>query len=98
MLQLTKIEDVKAVVKQWNFKNETIGFVPTMGYLHEGHASLIEKAKSENGRVVVSIFVNPTQFSPTEDLSTYPRSVAQDCALCESLGVDMIFMQQADEM
>src|SRR5690242_16005168 len=69
----------------------SVGFVPTMGALHEGHASLIRRARKENGFVAVSIFVNPTQFGPKEDLSRYPRPFAKDRKLCESLGVDAIY-------
>ena len=72
--------------------------VPTMGYLHEGHKSLMEAARKDNDKVVVSIFVNPMQFGPTEDLATYPRDLDHDAALCESVGVDLIFHPEAEEM
>lgn len=75
----------------WRRRDENVGFVPTMGALHEGHAALIRRARRENDRVVVSIFVNPTQFGPKEDLSRYPRPFAKDRALCASLGVDAIY-------
>lgn len=76
----------------------TVGFVPTMGYLHEGHKSLIDAARKENDRVVVSIFVNPMQFGPTEDLESYPRDLKKDAALCEAAGVDIIFHPEPEEM
>jgi pantoate--beta-alanine ligase len=72
-------------------KGETIGFVPTMGALHEGHLSLIRKARQENDIVVVSIFINPTQFGPEEDFKRYPRSFQKDASLCHKAGVDFIF-------
>ena len=75
----------------------SIGFVPTMGYLHEGHMSLIDAA-GENDRVVVSIFVNPMQFGPTEDLASYPRDLEHDAKLCEEHGVDLIFHPTPEEM
>ncbi len=75
-----------------------VGLVPTMGFLHEGHASLIQKARAENEIVVVSIFINPLQFGPNEDLNRYPRSPEQDQALCEQLGVDLIFTPNIEEM
>jgi pantoate--beta-alanine ligase len=74
---------------------DSLGFVPTMGYLHEGHLSLIHKARSENRWVVASIFVNPTQFGPNEDLSTYPRDPEADAAKCRAAGVDALFMPDA---
>ncbi len=75
-----------------------VGFVPTMGALHEGHMTLIRKAKQECGKVVVSIFVNPIQFGPNEDLSKYPRTFEQDLALCAQAGVDVIYHPSVEEM
>ncbi len=75
----------------WKKKGQTIGFVPTMGALHEGHASLIRRARKENDKVVVSIFVNPAQFGPNEDFSRYPRPFDKDRALCAALGVDILY-------
>ena len=76
----------------------TVGFVPTMGYLHEGHLSLIRRAKEECNHIVVSIFVNPTQFGPKEDLSKYPRDLERDLSLIEPLGVDLAWMPSAEIM
>lgn len=94
----TKIQAVRAQVKEWKKAGLSVGFVPTMGYLHEGHLSLMKKAKEENDRVVVSIFVNPIQFGPNEDFASYPRDLDHDAALCESVQVDMIFHPEAEEM
>ena len=88
-----EISKVRAAVKAWKKDGLTVGFVPTMGYLHEGHKSLIDAARKENDRVVVSIFVNPMQFGPTEDLESYPRDLKKDAALCEAAGVDIIFIR-----
>jgi len=79
-------------------EGRTVGFVPTMGYLHEGHASLIRRARAECDVVLVSIFVNPLQFGPNEDLDAYPRDLEADIALCEREGVDLIFHPAAREM
>lgn len=94
----TTIDAVRAQVKEWKRSGQSVGFVPTMGYLHEGHGSLIEAARRENDKVVVSIFVNPMQFGPSEDLASYPRDLKKDSALCESLGVDLIFHPEPEEM
>ena len=94
----TTVAAVKAQVKEWKAQGLSIGLVPTMGYLHEGHASLIEAARKGNDRVVVSVFVNPMQFGPNEDLESYPRDLDKDAALCESIGADMIFHPEPEEM
>lgn len=98
MKVVTTIDEVRAEVKAWKKEGKSIGFVPTMGYLHEGHGSLISTARKENDKVVVSIFVNPMQFGPTEDLESYPRDLEKDSAFCESLGADLIFHPEPSEM
>lgn len=98
-MQVTKtVAETRALVKSWRKEGKTVGLVPTMGYLHEGHASLIRKCREENDIVVVSVFVNPTQFGPNEDLEAYPRDFERDNALCESLGADLIFHPEPEEM
>lgn len=92
------VREVRELVKQWKREGLTVGFVPTMGYLHEGHGSLITKARENNDKVVVSIFVNPMQFGPTEDLESYPRDLEKDSKYCESLGADLIFHPEPEEM
>lgn len=92
------VKEVRKQVKEWKKQGLSVGFVPTMGYLHEGHKSLMDAARKGNDKVVVSIFVNPMQFGPTEDLATYPRDLDHDAALCESAGVDLIFHPEAEEM
>ena len=92
------VKEVREQVKEWKKQGLTVGFVPTMGYLHEGHKSLMDAARKGNDKVVVSIFVNPMQFGPTEDLATYPRDLDHDAAICESAGVDLIFHPEAEEM
>ena len=94
---VSTIEEVREQVKEWKKEGLSIGFVPTMGYLHEGHMSLIDAA-GENDSVVVSIFVNPMQFGPTEDLASYPRDLEHDAKLCEEHGVDLIFHPTPEEM
>ena len=94
----TTINEVRKQVKAWKKEGCSVGFVPTMGYLHEGHGSLISRARQENDKVVVSIFVNPMQFGPGEDLESYPRELDKDSAYCESLGADLIFHPEPEEM
>ena len=98
MTLVKTIKDVKSQVKEWKNQGLSIGFVPTMGFLHEGHGSLIEKAKNENDKVIVSIFVNPTQFGPNEDLDKYPRNLEGDKTLVTSKGGDLIFAPEVNEM
>ena len=98
METLTTIEAVRNTINTWKKQGYSIGFVPTMGYLHDGHAALIDEARKNNDKVVVSIFVNPTQFGENEDLSSYPRDLNRDKTLCESHGVDLIFTPRPNEM
>lgn len=98
-MQVTKtVEETRQFIKNWKKEGKTIGLVPTMGFLHEGHASLIQKCREENDIVVVSDFVNPTQFGPNEDLAAYPRDFQRDSQLCESLGTDLIFHPEPEDM
>jgi pantoate--beta-alanine ligase len=98
MDELTKIEQVKKKAAQWRCEGLSVGLVPTMGYLHEGHKSLIRHSVSENDRTVVSVFVNPMQFGPSEDLATYPRDKVRDDNACEESGADIVFRPETDEM
>lgn len=98
MIIVNTIEEVRRYVKQWRMEGKTIGFVPTMGYLHEGHRSLIERADKDNDIVVVSIFVNPTQFGPNEDLESYPRDMQRDSEVCKEAGADLIFNPEPSVM
>lgn len=91
------INEVREIIKDWKKQGCTIGFVPTMGYLHEGHQSLIRTA-GENDKVVVSIFVNPIQFGPNEDFASYPRDIDRDTEKCREAGADLIFAPEASEM
>ncbi|MHB1394449.1 MAG: pantoate--beta-alanine ligase [Clostridia bacterium] len=95
---VSTIEDIRREVAGARLQGKSIGFVPTMGYLHEGHLSLILKSKSDNSYVVVSIFVNPTQFGVGEDYETYPRNMDHDAKLCEAAGADIIFHPTVEEM
>jgi pantoate--beta-alanine ligase len=93
------VEPTIAGVRRWRHEaGGSVGLVPTMGYLHAGHMSLVERARAENDRVAVSIFVNPAQFGPREDLSTYPRDMARDLAMLRGAGVDLVFTPDADTM
>lgn len=95
---VSKVNEVREQVKEWKDQGLKVALVPTMGYLHEGHKSLIEKASKDNDKVVVSIFVNPIQFGPTEDLESYPRDLERDSVLCEGAGADLIFHPEKGEM
>lgn len=93
-----KIKDTREMIKSWRKQELSIGFVPTMGYLHDGHRSLIERAGRENDKVVVSIFVNPIQFGPNEDFAKYPRDMERDMKICAEAGADMVFAPEDTEM
>ncbi|HBQ64623.1 MAG TPA: pantoate--beta-alanine ligase [Clostridiales bacterium] len=95
---IRKPAEAASLTDTWHRDGLTVGFVPTMGYLHPGHLSLIQKAREENQRVVVSIFVNPLQFGPKEDFSRYPRNEQRDLALCREARVDMVFIPSAEDM
>lgn len=95
---VTTIEEVRNQVKEWRKQGLSVGLVPTMGYLHEGHASLIDASHQQNDKTVVSDFVNPMQFSPSEDLESYPRDIEHDAALVEAHGGDLIFHPEPSEM
>lgn len=98
MRLLTRIADVQRALDKEREAGRRVGFVPTMGFLHEGHASLMRRARTENDVVVVSIFVNPLQFGANEDLAAYPRDLDSDLSLCESEGVDVVFHPDVTEM
>ena len=95
---VNSISEVRELIQSHRKENKSIGFVPTMGYLHQGHLSLMERAKVENDIVVVSIFVNPTQFGPKEDLEAYPRDIERDLELTKSVGVDIVFNPNVSEI
>ncbi|MEC1633765.1 pantoate--beta-alanine ligase [Bacillus mojavensis] len=98
MKQITDISQLKEIITQYQSEGKTIGFVPTMGFLHEGHLTLADKARQENDAVVMSIFVNPTQFGPGEDFEAYPRDLERDAAHAENTGVDILFTPDARDM
>ncbi len=98
MITLAHIQEVRSRIAAARSEGKSIGFVPTMGYLHDGHCSLLRKAKQEHGFVVLSIFVNPTQFAPTEDLDRYPRDLERDSRNAEAAGCDLIFVPSVAEM
>ena len=95
---VSSVEEVRTQVKEWRKQGLTVGLVPTMGYLHEGHQSLIKASVENNDRTVVSVFVNPIQFGPNEDLATYPRDLDRDSKLCEETGADLIFHPEKENM
>lgn len=98
MRLVDKISDLKALIRPNKTMGKTIGFVPTMGYLHEGHLSLAKRSAQDNDFTVMSIFVNPTQFGPNEDFERYPRDLEKDLILAESAGVDVVFAPSVGEM
>ncbi|APH04631.1 pantoate--beta-alanine ligase [Bacillus weihaiensis] len=98
MKQLTSINELNTEIHQYKHLGNTIGYVPTMGYLHEGHLNLIEAARKENDIVILSIFVNPLQFGPNEDFDSYPRDIKRDLELAAKCGVDLVFSPDVAEM
>lgn len=98
MFIANKITDLRSIVSDWHKLGLKIGVVPTMGYLHEGHESLIKRAVKENDKVIVTNFVNPMQFGPKEDLSIYPRDFKRDTQICENAGAHIIFAPTVEEM
>ncbi|MBN2544184.1 MAG: pantoate--beta-alanine ligase [Spirochaetes bacterium] len=95
---IESIGEARSIIKRLKNQNKTIGFVPTMGALHEGHLSLIKKSKKENDNTIVSIFVNPLQFGPNEDFKKYPRTLEIDTKLAKEAGADIVFTPSADEI
>lgn len=98
MLWLTRKHELKLDIQKMRQQGRSIGLVPTMGYLHEGHVRLIQKARAQNDHVVLSIFVNPIQFGPQEDFSKYPRDLERDLKIAEKNGVDVVFQPAVEEM
>lgn len=95
---INNIKEIRKQVKDWKNDGLSVALVPTMGYLHEGHESLIKKASEDNDKVIVSIFVNPMQFGINEDLSTYPRDINRDSSICKKNGASLIFNPSVEEM
>src|SRR5438045_688446 len=98
---VSSVAAMQRLAQKWRRTGTRIGFVPTMGYLHAGHLSLVKRARQavgKSGKVVVSIYVNPTQFAPTEDLAKYPRDLPRDLKLCRAEGADVIFTPGDAEM
>jgi pantoate--beta-alanine ligase len=98
---IRNVAAMQRLAREWHCSATRVGFIPTMGYLHAGHLSLVQRARrwaGKSGRVVVSVYVNPTQFGPREDLSRYPRDLARDTRLCREAGVDVMFLPTNDQM
>src|SRR5438309_6058938 len=98
---VTSVAAMQRLARKWKGQGRSVGFVPTMGYLHEGHISLVRTARQRVGKrgvVVVSIYVNPTQFAPAEDLAHYPRDLPRDKKLCRDAGVDVLFVPNDRQM
>ena len=98
MIIIRTLEELSELINSAEYRNSTVGFVPTMGALHEGHGSLITASKNDNQFVICSIFVNPTQFNKVEDLEKYPRKEKEDVAILEKLGCDFLFMPSSEEI
>jgi pantoate--beta-alanine ligase len=98
MKNISNIKEIRQIISEWKSQGISIGLVPTMGYLHDGHKSLIEQARRENDKVVVSIFVNPMQFGPNEDFEKYPRNLEYDFQMCSQAGADIVFTPSVTEM
>ncbi|NIV75285.1 MAG: pantoate--beta-alanine ligase, partial [Gammaproteobacteria bacterium] len=98
LVTVRRVAEMRAVVAEWRKAGISIGLVPTMGALHAGHMALVERARWECDRVIVTLFVNPTQFNERSDLETYPRDEAADAAQLEAAGVDLLFAPALDEM
>src|SRR5512137_2764165 len=98
MRVVESLAEMKALARAWRKAGQRVGFVPTMGYLHEGHLSLVRESKARSDATVVSIFVNPTQFGPNEDFKRYPRDLAKDSAFLEAAGVDALFYPEAEDI
>ena len=98
MQVITQIGQLKQIIYTAKREGKTIGLVPTMGYLHEGHLTLMRRARQEQGLVIATLFVNPLQFGPQEDYADYPRDLERDCRLAESTGIDVLFAPSVDEM
>ena len=98
MQVITKIGQLKQIVHTAKREGKTVGLVPTMGYLHEGHLTLMRRTRQEQGLVIATLFVNPLQFGPQEDYADYPRDLERDCKFAESTGIDVLFAPSVDEM
>lgn len=98
MITITTVTELNQLIQKYKLAKQTIGFVPTMGYLHEGHLSLVKQSQKQNAITIVSIFVNPTQFGPNEDFAKYPRDLARDQQLLASVNTDILFYPSVEEV